>query len=215
MSECTQTTSQCRVDRVAMAHPGDVSALRQLIDDGLVEAGQIVAILGKTEGNGCVNDFTRPYAVSMLQALLSERLKCPPEQIASKIAIIMSGGTEGGLSPHFLIFSIVPSMSGPSGLQTLAVGTAFTRMFQPEEIGGLQQMRETALAVKRAMSQAGITEAEDVHYVQVKCPLLTSGRITEAVSRGQSVVTDNTYASMGYSRAASALGVASALGELA
>ena len=214
MSESAQTPSRCRVDRVTMAHPGDVSALRQLLDDGIVEPSRILAILGKTEGNGCVNDFTRPYAISMLQALLSERLGCPPGDVASRIAIIMSGGTEGGLSPHLLIFSTVPSQVPPSGLPTLAIGTAFTRVFRPEEIGGLRQVRETATAVRQAMSRAGIGDVGDVHYVQVKCPLLTSGRIAEAAGRGQRVVTDDTYGSMGYSRGASALGVACALGEV-
>jgi cyanuric acid amidohydrolase len=58
------------------------------------------------------------------------------------------------------------------------------------------------------MAQAGIT---DVHYVQVKTPLLTSERIAAARAP---VVTHDTYASMGYSRGASALGVALALGEI-
>jgi cyanuric acid amidohydrolase len=54
-----------------------------------------------------------------------------------------------------------------------------------------------------------------VHYVQVKCPLLTKARIAEAAARGADVATDDTYASMAYSRGASALGVALALGEIA
>lgn len=214
MNESVQTSLRCRVDRVATSDPGDVSGLRQLLDDGSLDPGRIVAILGKTEGNGCVNDFTRPYAVSVLQALLSERLGCPPDQVASSVAMIMSGGTEGGLSPHLLIFSIVPSELPPSGTPTLAIGTAFTRAFRPEEIGGLQQVHETAVAVRSAMSQAGIGDVGDVHYVQVKCPLLTSGRIAEAAGRGARVVTDDTYGSMGFSRGASALGVACALGEV-
>jgi cyanuric acid amidohydrolase len=64
------------------------------------------------------------------------------------------------------------------------------------------------------MRQAAIAGAEDVHYVQVKCPLLTGERIAAAMARGQSVVTNDTYKSMGYSRGASALGVALGLGEL-
>lgn len=197
-----------------MAHPGDVSEIRRLFDGGKVRPDGIVAILGKTEGNGCVNDFTRPYAVSVLQSLLAERLQCPVGEVAARIAIIMSGGTEGGLSPHFLVFSIGPSVAPPTGLPTLAIGTAFTRAFLPEEIGRLAQVTETATAVRQAMATAGIDDPADVHYVQVKCPLLTSARVADAVSRGSMVVTEDTYGSMGYSRGASALGVASALGEL-
>ena len=42
----------------------------------------------------------------------------------------------------------------------------------------------------------------------------TSERVTEALSRGKKAVTASGYASMGYSRGASALGVAKALGEI-
>jgi cyanuric acid amidohydrolase len=44
---------------------------------------------------------------------------------------------------------------------------------------------------------------------------LTAEAITAAQARGARVATTNTYASMGYSRGASALGVAAALGEVA
>ena len=53
-----------------------------------------------------------------------------------------------------------------------------------------------------------------MHFVQVKCPLLTSERIEAALDRGQKTVTTSAYGSMGYSRGASALGVAKALGEI-
>jgi carbamate kinase len=46
-----------------------------------------------------------------------------------------------------------------------------------------------------------------VHFVQIKTPLLTAGRVEEAHSRGQTVATEDTYKSMGYARGASALGV--------
>ena len=51
--------------------------------------------------------------------------------------------------------------------------------------------------------------------MQVKCPLLTSERVDAAAARKADTVTKSAYASMGYSRGASALGVAFALGELA
>ncbi len=64
------------------------------------------------------------------------------------------------------------------------------------------------------MAGAGLTDPADVHFVQVKCPLLTSARIAEAAARGHGVATHDTYASMGLSRGASALGIAVALGEV-
>jgi cyanuric acid amidohydrolase len=65
------------------------------------------------------------------------------------------------------------------------------------------------------MADAGITDLADVHFVQVKCPLLTAAKINDAVRRGAVPVTRDTYESMGCSRGASALGVAVALGEVA
>jgi cyanuric acid amidohydrolase len=65
------------------------------------------------------------------------------------------------------------------------------------------------------MAQAGIADEADMHYVQVKCPLLTRARIEAAHAAGHSVAAEETYASMGASRGASALGVALALGEVA
>ena len=75
-------------------------------------------------------------------------------------------------------------------------------------------MEETVKAVHLAMRDAGIDDPRDVHFVQIKCPLLTSERVEAALHRGRKTVTTSGYASMGYSRGASALGVATALGEL-
>jgi cyanuric acid amidohydrolase len=75
----------------------------------------------------------------------------------------------------------------------------------------MAQLRATARAVREAIADGGITE---VHYVQVKCPLITSAKVADAAARGQSVATHETYPSMGLSRGAAALGVALALGEI-
>ena len=88
------------------------------------------------------------------------------------------------------------------------------REFLPEELGRAAQIGETAKAVTSAMADAGISDVRDVHFVQIKCPLLTVERMRAARGRGASVVTEDAYASMGYSRGASALGVAMALGEV-
>lgn len=206
---------ECVTFRVPMAHPGDSGAVTALIESGAVRAEDIVAIFGKTEGNGCVNDFTRAYAVSALRGSLAPLLRCAPEAVGERIAMVMSGGTEGGLSPHFLVFArrASPHRGDPTR-KTLAIGTAFTRPFRPEEVGRIAQVEETAAAVRAAMAEAGLAEERDVHFVQVKCPLLTSDRIAEAASRGRDVATHDTYESMSLSRGASALGVGLALGEI-
>jgi cyanuric acid amidohydrolase len=205
---------RCRVDRLAMDHPGDAAGLQRLFDDGSLSPFSVAAIFGKTEGNGCVNDFSRPYAVMVVKALLAHRMGCSEAVVSERVPIVVSGGTEGGLSPHWLVFSVDETAAGPSATPSLAIGTAMTRAFLPEEIGRPPQIDATMAAVHRAMQRAGITEAAEVHYVQVKCPLLTAARMADARRRGQDVVTGDTYASMGFSRGASALGVALALGEL-
>jgi cyanuric acid amidohydrolase len=205
---------RCTVFRVPTADPADTSGVLALITSGVVRAADIRAILGKTEGNGCVNDFTRAYALSALQHALSGPLGCAPGEVGRRVAMVMSGGTEGGLSPHLLVFAVSEAPRGAEPAHSLAIGTAFSRELQAEEIGRMAQVEATAEAVTAAMAQAGITGAEDVHYVQVKCPLLTSERVQEAAARDSAVVTVDTYRSMGYSRGASALGVALALGEV-
>jgi len=206
---------ECAVYRVPMRHPGDASGVLRLIDGGVIAAQSIVAIFGKTEGNGCVNDFTRGYALSALSAALAPRLGAAPDAIGARVAMVMSGGTEGGLSPHFLVFAADPGGTPRPGRKALAIGTAATAPLRPEDIGRTAQVSATAAAVREAMRDARITDPDDVHWVQVKCPLLTNERVADALQRGAGTATADTYASMGLSRGASALGVALGLGEIA
>jgi cyanuric acid amidohydrolase len=194
---------RAKVLRLATAGPQDTAPLAAAIDLGEIDPASIVAIVGKTEGNGCVNDFTRGYATLALKLLLKD----------GPVAIVMSGGTEGGLSPHLLVFS-VEEVAAISAGPRLAIGTAFTRAFKPEELGRQAQIDETATAVAHAMRDAGIVSPNDVHFVQIKCPLLTKERIEEAARRGAQCATGDTYYSMALSRGASALGVALALEEV-
>jgi cyanuric acid amidohydrolase len=212
------------VVRIPTSGPGDVSGLLALIDAGKIAPSEILAVLGKTEGNGGVNDFTREYAVAALREALAPHLGLAPRAVDGKIAFVMSGGTEGVLSPHLTVFTrksaangdaaVHPKASGAVGGKRLSIGIAHTRDFLPEEIGRQPHIDETVRAVHQAMQDAGIDDASDVHFVQIKCPLLTSERIEMAARRSRKTVATNGYASMGFSRGASALGVALALGEL-
>jgi cyanuric acid amidohydrolase len=207
-------TRRAKVLRLATAGPQDTAPLAAAIDRGEVDPATIVAIVGKTEGNGCVNDFTRGYATLALKLLLAERCGCPLAEVEKRVAIVMSGGTEGGLSPHLLVFCREEGTTAPSPAPRLAIGVGLTRAFKPEEIGRAAQIEETAAAVSFAMKDAGIASSADVHFVQIKCPLLTKERIEEAARRGAKTATGDTYYSMAVSRGASALGVAKALGEI-
>lgn len=203
-----------RVHRIPAAAPDDVDGIRALVSSGELDPRGIVAILGKTEGNGCVNDFTRGFASATLTRMISDLTGESLDAVERRVVLVMSGGTEGGLSPHWLVFEVVASQRRPhDGSKSLAVGTAITRPFLPHEIGRAAQIEATADAVREAMHRAKITSPDDVHYVQVKCPLLTKARVAEAVAAGHTVATDDTLKSMACSRGASALGVARALGE--
>ncbi|MFA9438781.1 ring-opening amidohydrolase [Uliginosibacterium sp. sgz301328] len=206
-----------RVDvfKIPCSGPGDLSGVQTLLDNGALRAEDIVAVMGKTEGNGCVNDFTRDYATQTWCALLAPRLGIDPVAVHGRVALVMSGGTEGVLSPHFTVFARRQEPAPHTARsKRLAVGVAFTRDFAPEEIGRLAQVHATADAVAEAMRDAGIGSIDDVHFVQIKCPLLTAGKMRDAQLRGCDTVTRDTYESMGASRAASALGVACALNEI-
>jgi cyanuric acid amidohydrolase len=208
---------QLEVFRVACQGPGDLSGVQALIDQGALQPQDIVAVMGKTEGNGCVNDFTRDFASSSWCHFLGPHLGCAPEAVAQRVALVMSGGTEGVLAPHFTVFCRrwVEAPPAKPDTKRLVLGIAHTREFWPEEIGRPEQMTCTAAAVAEAMRDAGIVSPADVHFVQIKCPLLTAAKVNDALQRGQVPVTHDSYESMGYSRGASALGVALALGEVA
>src|SRR5258708_38216191 len=144
---------RARVLRLATAGPSDTAPLAAAIDRGEVDPATIVAIVGKTEGNGCVNDFTRGYATLALKLLLAECLKCPISEIEKRVAVVMSGGTEGGLSPHLLVFCRDDAPSAASAPR-LAIGVGLTRAFTPEVIGRQAQIDENTAADVSAMKAA-------------------------------------------------------------
>lgn len=206
-----------RIDvyRVSTAAPDDVSGVARLIDGGTLDPTTIICVLGKTEGNGCVNDWSRGFATVSYTRLIAERLGITPADVARRVLFIMSGGTEGVLSPHVTVFARRDITDrGAARGKRLVAGIAHTRPFAPEEQGTMMMVATVEESVRTAMASAGIATPADVHFVQIKCPLLTAEAITDAARRGRRTVTTNTYASMGYSRAASALGVAEALGEV-
>src|SRR5690242_1351851 len=123
------------VHRLSAASPSDTAVLDDAIAQGLIRPETIVAILGKTEGNGCANDFTRGFATESFRTCLSRHLGVPAATVDTRVALVMSGGTEGGLSPHWLVFTVdrAPATSSLHARKSLALGIAFTRLFKPEE----------------------------------------------------------------------------------
>ena len=201
------------VRKVPLHTVSDASELGTLIDDGVLDASRVVAIIGKTEGNGGVNDYTRIIADRAFREILVE--KGAPAERVREIPIVWSGGTDGVISPHATIFATVPAdRAEQSDDPRLTVGFALSERLLPEEIGYTAMVEKVAAAVRVAMERAGITDPEDVHYVQTKTPLLTIHTIRDAKSRGKSVWTEHTHESMDLSNGCTALGVAVAMGEI-
>ncbi|MBP2364527.1 ring-opening amidohydrolase [Pseudonocardia parietis] len=201
------------VRKVPIHSVADASELAKLIDSGDLRAERVVAIIGKTEGNGGVNDYTRIIADRAFREVLIEK-GAPATQVRD-VPIVWSGGTDGVISPHATIFATVPPEEAtPSDEPRLTVGFAMSEQLAPEDIGRTPMITKVADAVHAAMKRAGITDPADVHYVQTKTPLLTIHTIRDAKSRGATVWTEQTHESMDLSNGCTALGVAVALGEI-
>lgn len=205
----------CSVYKIAMSAPDDVSGLESLLDSGAFKADEIICIIGKTEGNGRVNDFSRPLAHRVFRDVIATRTGMHAHDVDQRIAFVMSGGCEGIISPHATLFVRRPAPPAKrSSGKRLTFAMASTRELLPEEVGMMPQVELVATAVRTAVKDSGIADLNDVHYVQVKCPLLTTERINAAKSRGKKTVTEDTLRSMGFSNGSSALGIAIGLGEL-
>jgi cyanuric acid amidohydrolase len=208
-------SQELRVHRLPMAHPGDVSALAGLLDQGALRAQDVVAVIGKTEGNGGVNDFTRGFFTQSLMALLGARLGRAPEHLLQEIPCILSGGTEGVLSPHYVVFARADAAPDALPGPALALGRALGPLMDAQDMGRWAQVRQVAAAVRTAMADARISGPADVGFVQVKCPFLTQQLAHAASAAGHPLECPDANRAMALSRAAGALGVALALGELA
>ncbi|MBU2774828.1 ring-opening amidohydrolase [Acidithiobacillus ferrooxidans] len=187
-------------------HPGDVKELLSFLSHKN-KSIEPVAMLVKTEGNGCVNDFTRTMAYESYKETFS-RAGFPD------VGIIVSGGTEGVLSPHATLIYKMFGEALSVGEHSLSIGVSRTRELAPHEIGTVMQAELVGKAVRKAMHAALLGCSEEVKFVQIKCPLLRDDDIAAVSRTGKPVVVDDTYRSMALSRGASALGSALALGEI-
>ena len=120
---------QADLFRVAMDSPDDISGVAALITQGKCRAEDVVGIMGKTEGNGCVNDFSRGFSNFVLLDYFSRQMGKSREEVEAQIALIMSGGTEGVMCPHFSVFTRSESGSGGGSGKRLAIASGHTADF--------------------------------------------------------------------------------------
>ena len=200
------------VAKVELKSVQDGSGLEACLAAGRFAADEVIAVIGKTEGNGGVNDFTRILADQAFRRVLAKRGTRSETEIA-KIPMVWSGGCDGVITPHATVFAR-NARTGSSSKPRLAIGTAMSAELLPEDIGRPAMVEKVAAGVKAAMRDAGIDSPRDVHYVQTKTPLLTIESVREAENRGKHVACE-VHESMGVSNGTTALGIAVALGEIA
>jgi barbiturase len=199
------------VAKIELKTVKDASGLEACIAKGQFTADDVIAVIGKTEGNGGVNDFTRILADEAFRRVLLKSGKRSESDIA-KIPMVWSGGCDGVITPHATVFAS-NAKTGPASKPRLAIGTAMSVELLPEDIGRPAMVEKVADAVKAAMKDAGISDSKDVHYVQTKTPLLTIDAVIDAEKRGHDVACE-VHDSMGVSNGTTALGIAVALGEI-
>ena len=199
------------VAKVELKTVKDASGLEACIAKGQFAADEVIAVIGKTEGNGGVNDFTRILADEAFRRVLLKKGKRGEADI-SRIPMVWSGGCDGVITPHATVFAS-NSKTGPASKSRLAIGTSMSVELLPEDIGRPAMVEKVAEGVRLAMKNAGITDPRDVHYVQTKTPLLTIESIHDAHSRGSDVACE-VHDSMGVSNGTTGLGIAVALGEI-
>ena len=202
------------VRKVAIESVTDASGLAALIDEKVFAADDVLAVVGKTEGNGGVNDYTRILADRAFREVLVDHGSRSRDEV-KQVPLVWSGGTDGVISPHATIFAYAPEgRYQPTDEPRVSVGVAMSEQILPEDIGRPAMVEKVAAGVRTAMRAAGIDDAADVHYVQTKTPLLVLETINDAKSRGHDVWTEDTLKSMDVSNSTTALGIAVALGEI-
>jgi barbiturase len=93
------------VAKVELKSVQDATGLEACIRKGQFAADEVIAVIGKTEGNGGVNDFTRILADQAFRRVLAKHGRRREQQIA-QVPMVWSGGCDGhhparhNLRPH-------------------------------------------------------------------------------------------------------------------
>src|SRR3982750_2531516 len=154
------------VRKIPLKNVSDASGLAELVEAGVLEADRVVAVIGKTEGNGGVNDYTRIIADRAFREVLVAKGSRSPQEVA-QVPIGWSGGTDGVPRPPPPVSPPVPAeRAEPTDEPRLTVGFAMSERLLPEEIGRVAMVTKVADAVRVAMERAGVTDPADVHYGQ-------------------------------------------------
>src|SRR2546427_2917898 len=101
------------VAKVELKTVQDASGLDACIARGQFTADEVIAVIGKTEGNGGVNDFTRILADQAFRRALQKHGKRSEAEIAA-IPMVWSGGCDGVIPPDATGFARNGRAGAPS-----------------------------------------------------------------------------------------------------
>lgn len=150
--------------RLPMAAPDDLAGFEAMLADGRLAAAGIVAIWCKTRGNGLLNDFTKPWVDLLLRRTLARHLGVSEQMVAERVPILVSGGAEGAVSPHLVVWS--RGQAGPFGLLAGVERAGIA----PRDQGGVLHAVATAAMVRAAMARLALADPGQVGLVLVRAP---------------------------------------------
>ena len=90
--------------KVELKSVSDASGLEKGVTSGVFTADEVIGVIGKTEGNGGVNDFTRILADQAFRRVLLKHGK-RDEKAVNQIPMVWSGGCDGVITPHATVFA--------------------------------------------------------------------------------------------------------------
>ena len=134
------------VAKVELKTVQDASGLEGFIAAGKFRADEVIAVIGKTEGNGGVNDFTRILADQAFRPCADEIRQAAARPKSHNVPMVWSGGCDGVITPHATIFAR-NDKAGPADKSRLVIGTALSAELLPEDIGRPAMVEKVAAAV--------------------------------------------------------------------
>lgn len=188
------------VRRFEMAAPDDTRALAAVLDACSASNADKITLVAKTEGTATVNDFVR----SLTMRAIRDALAAAAVRIEAQV--ILSMGSEGIITPGGYLFVERRAEAGDHG--GLALGNGRSERLTGADLVNERHIEAMRQAVARGIGDAGL-RPEDVALVLAKTPLLTREMAANLPPRQKEAGNSSSL-----SRAAAALGIAVALGEI-
>src|SRR6202521_6215104 len=109
------------------------SGLEGRIAAGKCRADEVIAVIGKTEGNGGVNDFPRILADQAFRRVLLKHGTRSEAEIHN-VPMVWSGGCDGVITPHATIFAR-HGKTGPASPSRPGIGSGGRGALFPADSG--------------------------------------------------------------------------------